>query len=252
MRRQVRPRTQQVGRMLSCNRRVAAADHAARPANSTSQVDQSSRCRGGSWPSAASWVVRSSPPGNRCAAGRTRPSGSSPGTSASRKVSDTFDSYHEVTLMPCGQWTIIATVQAGQLPAATCQTEPASSASATSDDHPPSARADFTTQCAGRPLRPATLFHRPLPTEGLPREPRTLRAGDAAPEVMIPPHHQSGGSFGGACRRFRPASHRLNRQRKSQIKSQRQQVPGDIRPHPATSRRTNCTSNVTRRCRANQ
>jgi hypothetical protein len=37
------------------------------------------------------------------------------GNTAGRKVGDTFDSYHKVNGMPCGIWTIIASVSAGQL-----------------------------------------------------------------------------------------------------------------------------------------
>jgi hypothetical protein len=37
------------------------------------------------------------------------------GDIASRKVGDTFDSHHKVNKMPCGTWTIIATVEAGRL-----------------------------------------------------------------------------------------------------------------------------------------
>jgi hypothetical protein len=37
------------------------------------------------------------------------------GNTAGRQVGDTFDSYHKVNGMPCGVWTIIATIEAGRL-----------------------------------------------------------------------------------------------------------------------------------------
>lgn len=39
------------------------------------------------------------------------------GDIAGRKVGETFDSHHKVNKMPCGMWTIIATVEAGRLTA---------------------------------------------------------------------------------------------------------------------------------------
>jgi hypothetical protein len=39
------------------------------------------------------------------------------GDTAGREVGDTFDSHHKVNQMPCGTWTIIATVESGRLTA---------------------------------------------------------------------------------------------------------------------------------------
>ena len=39
------------------------------------------------------------------------------GDTAGRQVGDTFDSHHKINRMPCGTWTIIATVEAGRLTA---------------------------------------------------------------------------------------------------------------------------------------